>query len=99
MSKIIGKIFILLFVFVAGYLFASQRFVYGDTWVLMEPIEIMAGKEKGLLPKGAELHYQSMAHGEVDFYVFVRVPIEKAKKKTSKVEADTRNGITRLRSN
>ena len=96
MAKIAGKVIILLVVFGAGYLAASWRSVYGSTWLLEEPIEISAGEEKGFLPKGTELHYQSMAHGEVDFYVFVRIPQEKAKEKTSKVEVDYYNGIKRL---
>jgi len=97
LAKIIGKVLILLLIFGVGYLVASWRFIYGSTWQLEEPIEISIGGNKGVLPKGTELHYQSMAHGEVDFYVFVRVPQERAKVKTTKVEVDTYNGIKRLR--
>lgn len=98
MGKAIGILSALLISFVGGYLFANWHFFYEGIYVLNEPIPIVAnGVETGLLPKGSELHYQSSAHNEVDYYVFVRIPLEKAKLKTDKIEADTYNGIKRLR--
>jgi len=94
----IGGILALLISFGGGYLLAGWNFVYSDTYILKEPITIMAGgSEAGVLPKGTELHYQSSAHNEVDFYVFVKLPLGKAKLKTEKVEVDTYFGINRLR--
>lgn len=98
MIKAIGFIVALAISFGAGYLYSGWNFVYSTIYELQEDIPIVAnGKERGLLPKGTELHYQSSAHNEVDFYVFVKVPQEKAKAKTKKVEVDTYNGIKRLR--
>lgn len=98
MTKIIGATLALLVSFSGGYLLASWNFVYTDTYVLKEPIAIVAdGTESGVLPMGTEPHYQSSAHNEVDFYVFVRVPLEKAKIKAKKIEVDIYNGIKRLK--
>jgi len=96
--KAIGFLIALAVSFGAGYFYSGLNFVYSDTYELLESIPIVAnGEEQGTLPKGTELHYQSSAHNEVDFYVFVRVSQEKAKSKTKKVEVDTYNGIKRLR--
>ncbi|MBN0989904.1 hypothetical protein [Amphritea pacifica] len=98
MSKAIWVILAIFISFGGGYLFASWNFIYSDTYVLKEPIAIVAdGTEAGVLPMGTELHYQSSAHNEVDFYVFVRVPLEKEKLKAEKIEVDTYNGIKRLK--
>lgn len=98
MSKAFGFLLVLVVSFVAGYLFSGWNFVYSDTYELQESIPLLAnGKEQGLLPKGTELHYQSSAHNEVDFYVFVKLPQEKAKVIAKKVDVDTYNGIKRLR--
>jgi len=98
LTKVIGFIIALAVSFGAGYFYSGWNFVYSDTYELQEDIPIVAnGKEKGILPKGTELHYQSSAHNEVDFYVFVKVPQEKAEAKTKKVEVDTYGGIKRLR--
>ncbi len=51
MTKIIGAILALLVSFSGGYLLASWNFVYTDTYVLKEPIAIVAdGIESGVLP-------------------------------------------------
>jgi hypothetical protein len=97
MGKMFLQLSLLLIVFVAGYLASSWRFVYSGIYTLNEPVTIESGAELGVLPKGTELHYQSRAHGDVDFYVFVRMPHEKAMEKTTKIEADTYNGIKRLK--
>ncbi|MCG7639834.1 MULTISPECIES: hypothetical protein [unclassified Alteromonas] len=98
MGKVIGITIFVVFVFVAGYLTASWRFVYSTTYVLTEPLSIKNSQGSGELPIGTELHYQSMAHGEVDFYTFIRVAREEAMAKTKEVEVDTYNGIKRLKS-
>ncbi|GAB2188986.1 hypothetical protein MAH1_05930 [Sessilibacter sp. MAH1] len=95
--KVFVRLFVLILVFSIGYVTASWQFVNGSRFLLNEPIEIMVDGENGRLPKGTELHYQSMAHNEVDFYVFVRIPKEKAMLKTSRVNIDIENGIKRLR--
>ena len=98
MIKALGILLALAVSFGAGYFYSGWSFVYSETYELQESIPLVAnGKEQGLLPKGTELHYQSSAHNEVDFYVFVKVPQEKAKAITKRVEVDTYNGIKRLR--
>lgn len=96
-SKVLSVAFLALLVFGAGYLTAKWRFVYGQTWKLEESITVEAGAESGVLPAGTELHYQSRAHGEIDFYVFVRIPQDKATEMVSRVEVDAYYGIKRLR--
>lgn len=98
LRKVIGITVLVAFAFVAGYLTASWRFVYSTTYVLNEPLAIKSSQGSGELPVGTELHYQSMAHGEIDFYAFIRVPQEEAMAKTKAVEVDTYNGIKRLKS-
>jgi len=96
--KILGLILAVLVSFGSGYITAGLSFVYSDTYELKEAIPIVAnGKGHGVLPKGSRLHYQSSAHNEVDFYVFVTVPFETSKIKTKKVEVDAYKGIKRLR--
>ena len=96
--KAISFIFAIGVSFGAGYLYSVWNFVYSDTYELQENIQLVAnGEEQGVLPKGAELHYQSAAHNEVDFYVFVRLPQDKAMAITKKVKVDTYNGVKRLR--
>ncbi|AFU99836.2 hypothetical protein [Simiduia agarivorans] len=97
MWKTIGTLFLFILFFVSGYLVASWNFVYGTTYVLTESIVLESGQAVGELPAGTELHYQSMAHGEIDYYVFVRMPLKKSMEIRKKVEVDTYNGIKRLK--
>lgn len=97
MGKIIGIIFLLVVFFVSGYLVATWNFVYGTTYVLTESIVLESGQAVGELPAGTELHYQSMAHGEIDYYVFVRMPMKKSMEIREKIEVDTYHGIKRLK--
>lgn len=97
MRKVVGITILMVITFAAGYFTASWRFVYATTYVLSEPLSISSSQDSGVLPIGTELHYQSMAHGEVDFYAFVRIPKEDAIAKTKEVEVDTYNGIKRLK--
>jgi len=94
--KALGLLVLLSIFFVAGYFTASWQFVYSDTYLANEAIRITSGNDSGVLPAGTELHYQSMAHGEVDFYAFIRIPHKEAMEKTQKVEVDTYNGVKRL---
>ncbi len=97
MGKALGFPLAFFIAFAFGYGAASLSFVYSDTYVLKTPLPISSGKsEPGLLPVGAELHYQSSAHGHTDFYVFVRVPRDQAIAHTEKTEVDAENGIARL---
>jgi len=89
---------LLIVVFISGYLVASWRFVYSTTYILNEPLIVSSSFGDGELPKGTALHYQSMAHGEVDFYAFIRIPRDEAMAKTQEAEVDTFNGILRLTS-
>lgn len=98
MRKVIGITALVAITFAAGYFAANWRFVYSTTYVLNEPLTISSSQGSGVLPVGTELHYQSMAHGEVDFYAFIRIPREEAMAKTKEVEVDTYNGIRRLKS-
>ena len=97
MGKVIGIAALVATIFISGYLTASWRFVYSTTYVLNEPLSVKSSQGSGVLPVGTELHYQSMAHDEVDFYAFIRIPREETMAKTNEVKVDTYNGIKRLK--
>ena len=39
-----------------------------------------------------------MAHDEIDFYAFIRIPREEVMAKTDEIKVDTYNGTKRLKS-
>jgi hypothetical protein len=98
LSKAIGFIIAVLLSFGLGHEVATWNFVRGDIWELNSPMTVSAGgQEIGSLPKGTRLHYRSMAHDYVDFYLFIRAPIEESKEKTQKVKTDPERGIKLLK--
>ena len=90
MKRIFGAALLLTMTFGAGYLVASWRwFAHPDSYELRKPVAVrVSGSEQGVLPRGSKLYYQSSAHGSVDFYVLVRLPIEEAKVNLKKVDTE-----------
>jgi hypothetical protein len=62
-----------------GYLVSEYQFSRADVYQPTRSLSITSGTEIGSLPPGTYMNYRNLEHGEVEFYVFVKVPLDQAK--------------------
>jgi hypothetical protein len=79
-----------------GYLWAQHRFDYPTTFELSRTMTIVSGVEVGSLPRGTHMYYRSSEHDQLEFYVFVRLPLDQAQGLLNPIETDHYNGHRHL---
>jgi hypothetical protein len=92
----IGVLFLLIGAGI-GYVVAQYRFGYPTPYELNGPLGIVWGAEVGSLPRGTHMNYRSAEHGEVEFYVVVRVPQQEAQLLLKRLPTDHYNGHRHLK--
>jgi hypothetical protein len=75
-----------------GYLLSEYHFPRAKADELTEALRVAWGTQIGLLPRGTQMHYRHRDRDFVEFYVFVRVPVEQATLVLKPAAADRDNG-------
>ena len=62
-----------------GYIVSEYQFSRADAYEPTRSLSITSGTEIGSLPRGTYMNYRNLEHGQVEFYIFVKVPLDQAK--------------------
>ena len=59
-----------------GFFLSEYHFGRAAAYEPTRSLNVTSGTGSGVLPAGTYMSYRNAEHGEVEFYVFVRVPVE-----------------------